>query len=111
MSFFEELIFFSPTSLGKPCGHSNDKCHPVLRDPSIATSTLEQRVSFLKSKNLTQEEIDVSIARAGGDTVGLSGGVSVGTGGYNGLATQQFELQQRPGYGPYQGSPWGVYSG
>lgn len=36
-----------------------------LRDPSVAAAPLQKRVDFLKAKNLTQEEIDVSLARAG----------------------------------------------
>ncbi|RMD40300.1 hypothetical protein DV735_g4832, partial [Chaetothyriales sp. CBS 134920] len=38
-----------------------------LRDPSVASSPLEKRIEFLKSKNLTQEEIDASLARAAED--------------------------------------------
>lgn len=38
-----------------------------LRDPSVASSPVEKRIEFLKSKNLTQEEIDVSLARAAED--------------------------------------------
>jgi peroxin-14 len=38
-----------------------------LQDPSVASSPVEKRIEFLKSKNLTQEEIDVSLARAAGD--------------------------------------------
>ncbi|KAI5459244.1 peroxisomal membrane protein [Mariannaea sp. PMI_226] len=37
-----------------------------LQDPSVATSTVENKISFLRSKNLTQEEIDAALARAGG---------------------------------------------
>ncbi|KAF2211043.1 hypothetical protein CERZMDRAFT_43997 [Cercospora zeae-maydis SCOH1-5] len=36
-----------------------------LQDPSVASAPLEQRVAFLHSKNLTQEEIDTSLARVG----------------------------------------------
>ena len=36
-----------------------------LQDPSVATAPVEQRVAFLRSKNLTQEEIDASLARVG----------------------------------------------
>jgi peroxin-14 len=39
-----------------------------LRDPSVASSPLDKRIAFLQSKNLTQEEIDVSLARAGDET-------------------------------------------
>jgi len=41
----------------------------VLQDPSVASSPLEKRVAFLQSKNLTQEEIDIALARAGDGTV------------------------------------------
>ncbi|KAK4696236.1 peroxin-14, partial [Lecanoromycetidae sp. Uapishka_2] len=37
-----------------------------LQDPSVAASALEKRVAFLQSKNLTQEEIDLALARAEG---------------------------------------------
>lgn len=35
-----------------------------LQDPSVASSPIEKRIEFLKSKNLTQEEVDISLARA-----------------------------------------------
>ena len=35
-----------------------------LQDPSVANAPLEKRIAFLQSKNLTQEEIDLSLARA-----------------------------------------------
>ncbi|KAK5221310.1 peroxisomal membrane protein pex14 [Exophiala xenobiotica] len=38
-----------------------------LQDPSVASAALEKRIEFLKSKNLTQEEIDLSLARASSD--------------------------------------------
>lgn len=38
----------------------------VLQDPSVASSSVENRISFLQSKNLTQEEIDAALGRAGG---------------------------------------------
>ncbi|KAL7946670.1 peroxisomal membrane anchor protein conserved region domain-containing protein [Trichoderma barbatum] len=37
-----------------------------LQDPSVSTSSVENKISFLRTKNLTQEEIDAAIARAGG---------------------------------------------
>lgn len=40
---------------------------PVLQDPSVANAPVEKRIAFLQSKNLTQEEIDVSLARAASD--------------------------------------------
>ncbi|GAP87016.1 putative peroxin 14 [Rosellinia necatrix] len=36
-----------------------------LQDPNVATSPVENKLSFLRSKNLTQEEIDAAFARAG----------------------------------------------
>jgi len=36
-----------------------------LQDPNVASSPVENKLSFLRSKNLTQEEIDVSLARVG----------------------------------------------
>ncbi|CAI4219437.1 unnamed protein product [Parascedosporium putredinis] len=37
-----------------------------LQDPSVASSPVENRVSFLRNKNLTQEEIDAALGRASG---------------------------------------------
>ncbi|PTB67189.1 hypothetical protein BBK36DRAFT_1095752, partial [Trichoderma citrinoviride] len=37
----------------------------VLQDPSVAASSIENKISFLRTKNLTQEEIDAALARAG----------------------------------------------
>ncbi|OAA51007.1 Peroxisome membrane anchor protein Pex14p [Beauveria brongniartii RCEF 3172] len=36
-----------------------------LQDPNVASSSVENRVGFLQSKNLTQEEIDHALARTG----------------------------------------------
>ena len=36
-----------------------------LQDPTVASSPLEKRVEFLTTKNLTQEEIELSLNRAG----------------------------------------------
>ncbi|XP_044716131.1 peroxisomal membrane anchor protein [Hirsutella rhossiliensis] len=33
-------------------------------DPSVASSSVENKVSFLRTKNLTQEEVDAALARA-----------------------------------------------
>jgi peroxin-14 len=38
-----------------------------LQDPSTGNAPLEKRIQFLQSKNLTQEEIDLALARAGDD--------------------------------------------
>ncbi|KAH6616325.1 peroxisomal membrane anchor protein [Boeremia exigua] len=42
-----------------------------LQDPSVANAPVEKRIAFLQSKNLTQEEIDVSLARAASDDPSL----------------------------------------
>ncbi|KAL9484320.1 hypothetical protein ACSS6W_003109 [Trichoderma asperelloides] len=39
-----------------------------LQDPSVASSSVENKISFLRTKNLTQEEIDAALARAGGSS-------------------------------------------
>lgn len=65
-----------------------------LRDPSVAASPVEKRVEFLKSKNLTQEEIDVSLARAAEDP------------------SQAAQPQASYNYGPpspFRGPPQGQY--
>ncbi|PSR75985.1 peroxisomal membrane anchor protein conserved region-domain-containing protein [Coniella lustricola] len=38
-----------------------------LQDPSVAASPVENRIAFLKAKNLTEEEVQASLARAAGD--------------------------------------------
>jgi peroxin-14 len=35
-----------------------------LQDPSVASSPIEKRIEFLRSKNLTEEEVQLSLARA-----------------------------------------------
>ncbi|KAF2398436.1 hypothetical protein EJ06DRAFT_583701 [Trichodelitschia bisporula] len=37
-----------------------------LQDPSVAAAPLDKRIAFLQSKNLTQDEVDVALARAAG---------------------------------------------
>lgn len=37
-----------------------------LQDPNVISSPIENKLSFLRAKNLTQEEIDAAFARAGG---------------------------------------------
>ncbi|KAI5198299.1 peroxin 14 [Aureobasidium subglaciale] len=36
-------------------------------DPSVAGAPVDQRIAFLKSKNLTQEEVDLALQRAGSE--------------------------------------------
>ncbi|KAF2226263.1 peroxisomal membrane anchor protein conserved region-domain-containing protein [Elsinoe ampelina] len=75
----------------------------VLQDPSVASAPLEQRIAFLKSKNLTQEEIDVSLQRVGSESVAPSS-PSQGTQGYN-YPPQQYR-QGGGGYGNYPNGYW-----
>ncbi len=59
-----------------------------LQDPSVASAPLEKRIEFLKSKNLTQEEIDLSLAIASSDPT-----------------SPQSSLQNAPFYPPTQQGP------
>ena len=70
----------------------------VLQDPSVSGSPLENRIAFLQSKNLTQEEIDVALARAGG-----GGGAPSN---YPSYGSQQVATQPPSNYGAYQKYPW-----
>ena len=45
--------------------HDTAKCEAVLQDPSVSSSSVENKISFLRSKNLTQEEVDAALARSG----------------------------------------------
>ncbi|KAK3708637.1 peroxisomal membrane protein pex14 [Vermiconidia calcicola] len=73
-----------------------------LQDPSVASAPLEQRLSFLRSKNLTQEEIDASLARVGqSPTAQQSQPTSSYPQQYRQQASQ-YGYQQPP---PYWGQP------
>ncbi|KAJ5095520.1 hypothetical protein NUU61_004876 [Penicillium alfredii] len=77
-----------------------------LQDASVASSPIEKRVAFLQSKNLTQEEIDLALSRAGEDP-----SATVATGAASSPSSQGYSSQQvayRPsaspqgyGYPPY----------
>jgi len=70
-----------------------------LQDPSVSASPIENRIAFLQSKNLTQEEVDTALARAGGETPPPAN--------YSNYAPQsQVARQPPPGYGGYQQNPW-----
>lgn len=87
----------------------------VLQDPSVAASPVEKRKAFLQSKNLTQEEIDLALARANDYTSSPNPGTLAETNQTN------YEYSNRPttrpppptqnaynyAYGSYQGGPWG----
>lgn len=82
----------------------------VLQDPSVAASPLDKRIAFLQSKNLTQEEVDLALARAGEDhNIVPSASQNQSSYGYS----NQQVIRQPPsqgygyGYGPYQAGPWG----
>ncbi|EMC92796.1 hypothetical protein BAUCODRAFT_37713 [Baudoinia panamericana UAMH 10762] len=66
-----------------------------LQDPSVSTAPIEQKIAFLRSKNLTQEEIDASLART--SQVSATSTSQPPPSAYN---TQQY----RPQYG-YQQPP------
>ncbi len=65
----------------------------VLQDPNVAASSVENRVGFLRSKNLTQEEIDHALARTGAAS-------PVVTAPYSPQGSPQ------PYYPPYQQQAW-----
>ncbi|KAI9644503.1 peroxisomal membrane protein pex14 [Ciborinia camelliae] len=69
-------------------------------DPNVSTSPLENRIAFLQSKNLTQEEVDAALGRASGEQSPASQSYS------NYTASQQVARQPQPGYGGYQQYPW-----
>ncbi|TVY52857.1 Peroxisomal membrane protein PER10 [Lachnellula cervina] len=71
-----------------------------LQDPSVAGSPIENRVAFLQSKNLTQEEVDAALARAGGESAPAP------TNFPNYAPQQQVARQPQPGYGGYQQQAW-----
>ncbi|KAL8306004.1 hypothetical protein RB597_003366 [Gaeumannomyces tritici] len=73
-----------------------------LRDPSVASSSVESRIAFLQTKNLTPEEVQAALARAGVDasTVSPVASQSVATRAPV-AAPQPFYGQQPQQYPPY----------
>ncbi|RYP45061.1 hypothetical protein DL768_008533 [Monosporascus sp. mg162] len=75
-----------------------------LQDPNVVSSPVESQLSFLRSKNLTQEEIDAAYARAGSASPPPSQQV---------VQQQQQQQQQspppqqQPYYGQYPPQPYG----
>ncbi|KAK8170661.1 peroxisomal membrane anchor protein conserved region-domain-containing protein [Phyllosticta citribraziliensis] len=71
-----------------------------LQDPSVASAPVEKRIAFLQSKNLTQDEIDAALARAG-DGAPASGPAP----NTSSTPPQSYAYQQPPppppGYGAY----------
>ncbi|RYP65578.1 hypothetical protein DL769_006281 [Monosporascus sp. CRB-8-3] len=70
-----------------------------LQDPNVASSPVESQLSFLRSKNLTQEEIDAAYARAGSASPPPSQQVV--------QQQQQQSPPQQPYYGQYPPQPYG----
>ncbi|KAL4779171.1 peroxisomal membrane anchor protein conserved region-domain-containing protein [Aspergillus varians] len=77
-----------------------------LQDPSVASAPIEKRISFLQSKNLTKEEVDVALARAGEDPSVVAAATSTASGYQS--APQQAVYRPPPpippqgyGYPPY----------
>jgi hypothetical protein len=72
------------------------KDHAVLQDPSVAQAPLDKKIAFLQSKNLTPEEVDVSLARVGDPPASSVGSVP-----------PNYAYRQPPppqaGYGAYPG--------
>jgi len=78
-----------------------------LRDPSVASSPLDKRIAFLQSKNLTQEEIDISLARASEDSSGTSSAQSQNASYYP--PPQQSSHRRPPQNYPYPYNPYGEW--
>ncbi|KAL9611218.1 MAG: hypothetical protein Q9167_004132 [Letrouitia subvulpina] len=77
-----------------------------LQDPSVTSAPLEKRLDFLKAKNLTQEEIDISLARVQEVVPPFA---PPGPSQNNGYLTQQSIRQgvgYGYGYGPNPPGPW-----
>ncbi|KAJ6019111.1 hypothetical protein N7499_009731 [Penicillium canescens] len=76
-----------------------------LQDPSVASSPIEKRVSFLQSKNLTQEEVDIALSRVGEDPSAAAAATAASSPASN-YSSQQVAYRQPPppqgyGYPPY----------
>lgn len=92
------LVSTAPSVASRPSSPSS----AVLQDPSVASAPIEKRIAFLQSKNLTQEEVDAALARAGGEGPPPSTAVSAPSG----QPPQPYGYQQPPpppGYGAYPG--------
>ncbi|KAI1809696.1 peroxisomal membrane anchor protein conserved region-domain-containing protein [Poronia punctata] len=70
-----------------------------LQDPNVVSSPIENKLSFLRSKNLTQEEIDAAFARAGGSPPPAATSSQV--------VSAPVQQQQQPYYPQQQTSPYG----
>jgi peroxin-14 len=71
----------------------------VLQDPSVSGSPIENQIAFLQSKNLTQEEVDAALARAGAEPASAAN--------YSNYVPQHQVIRQpQPVYGGYRQYPW-----
>ncbi|KAL8392206.1 hypothetical protein RB595_002411 [Gaeumannomyces hyphopodioides] len=75
-----------------------------LRDPSVASSSIESRIAFLQTKNLTPEEVQAALARVGVDASAVSPVASSQS-----VATRAPAAAPQPFYGqqPQQYPPYG----
>ncbi|KAJ8105704.1 hypothetical protein ONZ43_g7318 [Nemania bipapillata] len=71
-----------------------------LQDPNVVSSPIENKLSFLRSKNLTQEEIDAAFTRAGGSPPPSSSLSAPAP-----TPVVSTPAQQQPYYPQYQQSP------
>ena len=79
----------------------------VLQDPSVASSPVEKRVAFLQSKNLTQEEVDIALSRAGEDPAAAAA-VATSRGSSSPVPSSQ-QVAYRPSSQPPQGYGYPPY--
>ncbi|KAI0602143.1 peroxisomal membrane anchor protein conserved region-domain-containing protein [Biscogniauxia sp. FL1348] len=75
-----------------------------LQDPNVATSPIENKLSFLRSKNLTQEEVEAAFARTGSAPPPASTPVTSAPSQQLSRAVQS-QPQPQPYYGQYQQQP------
>ncbi|KAJ5793903.1 hypothetical protein N7457_000502 [Penicillium paradoxum] len=76
-----------------------------LQDPSVASSPIEKRISFLQSKNLTREEVDIALSRVGEDPSAAAAATAAASPAYS-YSSQPVPYRQPPppqayGYPPY----------
>ncbi|KOS22662.1 Peroxisomal membrane protein PER10 [Escovopsis weberi] len=73
-----------------------------LQDPNVASSSVENKIVFLRTKNLTQEEINAALARAGGSAPPPY------QGGHSGPPAQYYQPYPQHAWSPNQvpGRDW-----
>lgn len=90
---------YDPSYLSRDGVSSNDAI--VLQDPSVASSPVEKRVAFLQSKNLTQEEVDLALSRAGEDPAAAAAAVAASPAPSSQQVAYRPPPQAPQGYGGY----------